>query len=325
MFLREESSQRITLREFPENNMNTEHTIWVEKYRPTSFDTYIGNATTIKAVSTFIKDNYIPHMIFHGSTGTGKTSLAKLIVNSLNCDFIYINASDENNVETVRTKIKEFASNVGFSELKVVFLDEADYLTHNSQAALRNLIETYSLTTRFIFTCNYLEKMSSPILSRCQQFHIEPMSKKDVAIYLKKILDVEKISYTIEDLGKIVNAHYPDIRKVLNFAQQNSIGGKLEVATVSGHSEVKDTLIKYLVNNSDAKKTFVEIRQLVADSGSRHYEELYQTLYDGVEKFSPKNQTEAILIIAEYLYQNSLVVNKEITFMACIAKLLDIL
>ena len=239
---------------------------------------------------------------------------------------MYINASDENNVDNVRTKIKDFASNVGFSELKIIILDEADYLTHNSQAALRNIMETYALTTRFILTCNYIEKISEPLYSRCQCFEISPLQKKDVAIHLKNVLHAENIQHTMEDLGYIVNTYYPDIRKVLNFAQQSVLNGEIKIAELNSSSyNTKNQLVEILKSESNAATGFNKIRQLIADSGIRHYEELYQTLFDRVDDYAPKQQSAAILVVAEYLYQSSMIVNKEIAFMACIAKLLEIL
>lgn len=308
--------------------MNTleHHTIWPEKYRPNSLEDYISNPTLVSTIKKFIETKNIPHLLFHGTAGTGKTTLAKLIISNIECDAMYINASDENNVDNVRTKIKDFASNVGFSDLKIIILDEADYLTHNSQAALRNIMETYALTTRFILTCNYFEKISEPLYSRCQCFEVSPLHKKDVAIHLKNVLDNENIKYTMNDLGYIVNTYYPDIRKILNFSQQSILNGEIKISelTSTSHS-TKTELIEILKTETNTITGFTKIRQLVADSGIRHYEELYQTLFDRVDEYAPKQQSAAILIIAEYLYQSNMVVNKEIVFMACIAKLLEVL
>lgn len=308
--------------------MNTleHHTIWPEKYRPNSLEDYISNPTLVSTIKKFIETKNIPHLLFHGTAGTGKTTLAKLIISNIECDAMYINASDENNVDNVRTKIKDFASNVGFSDLKIIILDEADYLTHNSQAALRNIMETYALTTRFILTCNYFEKISEPLYSRCQCFEVSPLHKKDVAIHLKNVLDNENIKYTMNDLGYIVNTYYPDIRKILNFSQQSILNGEIKISelTSTSHS-TKTELIEILKTETNTITGFTKIRQLVADSGIRHYEELYQTLFNRVDEYAPKQQSAAILIIAEYLYQSSMVVNKEIVFMACIAKLLEVL
>ena len=137
------------------------NTLWVEKYRPTTLDTYIGNEHLKSKVSMYLESGDLPHLLLYGRAGTGKTTLAKLLVNNIECDYLYINASDENNVETVRTKVKGFASTIGFKDMKVIILDECDYITPNAQAALRNLMETFSKHCRFILTCNFVERITS--------------------------------------------------------------------------------------------------------------------------------------------------------------------
>ena len=197
------------------------NSLWVEKYRPDKLEGYIGNDQLKQTVASFIVRNDTPHLLFYGTAGTGKTTLAKLITKNIECDVLYINASDENSVDTVRSKIKGFASTTGFTSLKVIILDEADFLTQEAQAALRNLMETFSLTTRFILTCNYQEKIIPALISRCQTYQINPISKKEVAIHLKSVLETESVKFSMDDLGYIVNTYYPDIRKILNFAQQS--------------------------------------------------------------------------------------------------------
>ena len=174
-------------------NKKEEHSLWVERYRPDTLSGYVGNEHILEKVRIYIQNEDVPHLLFFGGAGTGKTTLAKIITNQIDCDLMYINASDENNVDTVRDKIRGFASSMGFRKWKVIILDEADYLTPNAQAALRNLMETFSKTTRFILTCNYVEKIIDPIQSRCQTFGITPPSKKEVAIRLKEILDLEGV------------------------------------------------------------------------------------------------------------------------------------
>ena len=147
--------------------MKTEHTLWVEKYRPSNLDTYIGNDQLKSKVKVYLESGDLPHLLLFGKAGTGKTTLAKLLVNNIDCDYLYINASDENNVETVRSKVKNFASTMGFKDYKVIILDECDYITPNAQAALRNLMETFSKHCRFILTCNFVERIIDPIQSRC--------------------------------------------------------------------------------------------------------------------------------------------------------------
>ena len=164
------------------------NTIWVEKYRPTNLDSYIGNEHLKSKVEIYLESGDLPHLLLYGKAGTGKTTLAKLLVKNIECDCLYINASDENNVDTVRTKVKQFASTIGFKDLKIIILDECDYITPNAQAALRNLMETFSKHCRFILTCNYVERIIDPIQSRCQSFQIIPPDRKEVAFHLSNIL-----------------------------------------------------------------------------------------------------------------------------------------
>jgi len=299
----------------------TQHYLWVEKYRPNTLENYIGNQQLKDTVKGYIEKHDIPHLLFYGTAGTGKTTLAKVITKNIDCDVMYINASDENSVDNVRTKIKGFASSVGFKKIKVIILDESDFLSPEAQAALRNMMETYSLTTRFILTCNYVEKIIPALVSRCQTYKIEPLSKKEVAVHLKMILDKECVQYTPEDLGYIVNTYYPDIRKILNYSQQSVIDGKVKISELNSTSvDVKNKIIELIKTKTPS--AFNDIRQLIANSDIKHFEEIYDTLYDKVDEYSNGKQTLAVLVIAEYMYQSAMVVNKEITFMACIGKLL---
>jgi len=209
------------------------NTLWVEKYRPSSIDTYIGNEHLLDKVSVYLESGDLPHLLLYGRAGTGKTTLAKILVKNIECDYLYINASDENNVDTVRTKVKNFASTVGFKDFKIIILDECDYITPNAQAALRNLMETFSKHCRFILTCNYVERIIDPIQSRCQSFQIIPPSKKEVAVHLSNILQNENVKFEVDDVATIVNGTYPDIRKVINTSQRNVVNKSLKLDTGS--------------------------------------------------------------------------------------------
>lgn len=302
---------------------NNSHTLWTEKYRPDTLDNYIGNPQIKDAVAKYIKNNDIPHLLFYGKAGTGKTTVAKIIIKNINCDYIYINASDENSVDNVRNKIKGFASSSGFNDIKIIVLDEADFLSNEAQAALRNLMETYSQTSRFIMTCNYVEKMIEPITSRCQVFKVEPPSMKDVGIHIKKVLDTEGVNHTLNDVAVVVKDFYPDIRKIINYLQQSTDDGKLILSKKSQENyDLNNKIVELLKTSKTNTKSFNEIRQLIADSGVRMFDELYSTLYERSSEYANGKEVMVTIDVAESIYQSSLVVDKEITFMACIAKLI---
>ena len=309
------------------NDINKrEHSLWVEKYRPQTLADYVGNETIKETIQQYLDNNDIPHLLLYGKAGTGKTTLAKLIVNTIKCDFMIINASDENNVDTIRNKVKGFASSVGFSGFKVIILDEFDYMTPNAQAILRNLMETFSKHCRFILTCNYIEKIIDPIQSRCQSFAITPPTKKDVAIQVSKILDAEKITYDIKNVADIVSSYYPDIRRILNTCQLQSAKGELKVDhAIMVESNFQTKLIELLKSSNDKRNLFINIRQAVADNRLNDYSEMYSMLYDKVDDYAAGNTANVILTIADGLSKDALVVDKEIVFMSTIIQILNII
>ena len=296
------------------------HGLWVEKYRPQDLSTYVGNEALKTKVERFLDDGNVPHLLLYGRAGGGKTTLAKIIVNHVDCDYLYINASDERNIDLVRDKLKTFASSVGFKPMKVVILDEADYLNVNSaQPALRNLMETFSAHCRFILTCNYVEKIIDPIQSRCQTYKIVPPSKKEVAVHAKTILEKENISFDLDDLALVVTAGYPDLRKVINELQRMSINGKLSVDKDGMiHNEFKLQFLDAIRN----RESIGTIRKMVADSNFTEYTELYRLLYDEVESFGVDKMPEIIADISKGSYQDVLVVDKEINFIATVSQIL---
>ena len=204
-----------------------EHKLYVEKYRSKILDEYVGNETLKQTIEKYINQNDIQNLLFYGPPGTGKTTLAKLIVNNINCDYLYINASDERGIETIRDKVQGFASTASFKPLKVIILDEADFITIQGQAALRNIIETYSISTRFILTCNFIERVIDPLQSRCQVLKIVPPSKGEVAKHVVTVLEKENTEYDLESIKTVVNQFYPDLRKILNTCQLSTHNNKL--------------------------------------------------------------------------------------------------
>jgi len=300
--------------------MAINNTLWVEKYRPDILENYVGNENLKETISKYIEQNDIQNLIFYGPAGTGKTTLAKLLVKNINCDFIYINASDERGIETIRDKVSGFASTMSFKPLKVVILDEADFLTIQAQASLRNVIETFSKSTRFILTCNYIERIIDPLQSRCQTLKIVPPSKADVARHLCKVLSQENVNYDTDSVVNIVKKQYPDVRKMLNICQMSSKKGELVVDSQTlVSSNYIDQIIELLPNN----KSFKQIRQIIADSNVDDFEALYKALYERIDEYTTRD-AEAIIIIEEYLYHANFRIDKEINIMACIAKLLTL-
>jgi len=298
---------------------NKKHTLFTEKYRPDTLEGYIGNDDFKSSLQQWIDSNDIPHLLLTGGAGTGKTTAAKLIINNIDCDSLYINCSDENGIDTIRDKVKSFASAASFKPQKVVIMDEADFLTINAQAALRNIIETYSLNTRFVFTCNYIERIIDPIQSRTVMFELTPPSMQDVAFKCVEILDLEKITYTKADLVRIVKQTYPDIRKTLNLLQSSLKNGELvENRTITNFKQTSDQVIELLKTKN--VKNFTTIRQLVMDSNIRDYNELYRVLFERADEFT--DSAIATLVIADYQYKSIMAPDKEITFCACISKLL---
>jgi len=305
--------------------MNNEHTLWVEKYRPSNLDTYIGNDQLKSKVKVYLESGDLPHLLLFGKAGTGKTTLAKLLVNNIECDYLYINASDENNVDTVRTKVKSFASTMGFKDYKVIILDECDYITPNAQAALRNLMETFSKHCRFILTCNFVERIIDPIQSRCQTFQVIPPDRKQVAIHISNILTSENVESEVSDIALLVNSGYPDIRRVINSAQRQSIDGKLTIDKQSiVENDYKLKLLEIL-EKQDRKSAFKNIRQLMLDSQVKDYADLFRLLYDEVDGYGKGHIAECILIIAKYELSDAQVVDKEINAMAMIIEILQII
>ena len=293
-----------------------QHTLWTEKYRSQTLDQYIGNDELKTTIGSWITKNDIPHLLLHGKAGTGKTTLAKLITSNINCDMMYINASDENGIDTIRDKVKSFASTSTFQPLKVVILDESDYLTINAQASLRNIIETFSAKTRFILTCNYVERIIEPLQSRCQAFKIETLSKPLIASHIADILTAENITYHLKDVARIINEYHPDIRKIINVTQQNTVNNELALTKINTKFDI--TEVASLIKGKDA---FKSVRQYLVDNNISDFEPMYRALYDELGK----DNGMITMTLADYQFKHATVVDKEINFMACIASIINII
>lgn len=302
----------------------SDHYLWVEKYRPSTLDGYIGNEHFVKKLEMWLDESDIPHILLYGPAGTGKTTAAKIIVNNIECDLLFINASDENSVDTIRNKIQGFAQAIGFTDLSIVVLDEADGVTPQGQAALRNLMEVFSGHCRFILTANYVERIIAPIQSRCQTFEIIPPSRKEAAIHVAGILKKEGVKYEPKDLKLLVDAHYPDLRQIINDAQNHTMDGELKVeARQIAESDYKSKVMEVLTGKESSKEKFKSIRQVVADAKIRDFAPMYRLLFDRVDLISPGNISAAILAIAEGQSGDALVMDHEINMMATLINILQ--
>ena len=297
-----------------------DNTLLVEKYRPTVLQDYVGNEQVKETIQKYLDQNDIQNFIFYGPAGTGKTTLAKLIVKNLNCDYLYINASDENGIDTIREKVKGFASAASWNGIKVVILDEADFITINGQAALRNVIETFSRSTRFILTCNFIERIIDPIQSRCQVLKIVPPSKSIIAKHLADVMGKESISHDIKEVATIVNKNYPDVRKMLNTIQLSNQDGKLKIdeSVLASNNYTKEVL-KELTQT----KNWIKIRQIIADSGIKDFEELYRLLFEHISVYAKDKEGSVTIILNEHLFQANFRIDKEINIMSAIAKIIE--
>ena len=301
------------------------HTLWVERYRPTEINTYIGNDHLKSKIDIYLESGDLPHLLLHGKAGTGKTTLAKLLVKNIDCDHLYINASDENGVDGIRFKVKNFASTVGFKDMKVIILDECDYITPNAQAALRNVMETFSKHCRFILTCNFVERIIDPIQSRCQSFQIIPPSKGEVAKHIHEILLSENVISEMDDLKVLIDSGYPDIRRILNSAQRNVVKGKLKLDKTSIlQNDYKLKLLKIL-ETQNKKDAFKNIRKLLLDNKITDFADLFRLLYDEVDGYGKGHVAECILVISRYMLSDGQVVDKEINAMAMLIELLGVI
>ena len=300
-----------------------ENTLFVEHYRPTKLDNYVGNENIKKVIQQYLDQDDIQNLCLYGPAGTGKTTLAKIIVKNLNCDYLYINASDERGIDTIRDKVTSFASTASFKSLKVVILDEADFLTINAQASLRNVIETFSRSTRFILTCNYVERIIDPLQSRCQTLKIIPPTKGEVAKHLVWVLGEEKINFEINDIKNIVNQSYPDLRKMLNTIQMSIIDTKL---TLDKSVLVSNNYMTSILEELKKKKPkWRELRKILIASGTSDFEELYRFLFDESSSYAPGKEGSVAIILNEHLYQANFRIDKEINISSALAKIVEII
>jgi len=299
--------------------MKKEHSLWIERFRPQTLQQYVCSPELKEKIQSFIDSNDIPHLILAGSAGLGKSSLARLLVNNINCDYIILNASDENGIDVIREKVKSFASSASFKPLKVVILEEASFLTGPAQEALKNIIEEFSEKTRFIFTANHLGKIVDPIQSRCEVYEFTAPSKGEVAKHItQNILDVIGIEYDLKEIAQLINDCYPDIRATVKYLQSNTLNGKFKYNSKNTYlnKQILNALIK------PSKNVWADIRQIIANQPMDDYQPLIEYLFKHVDEYSNNNEAEIIIELDNHQFFQKSVPDKEINIMAMFSKII---
>ena len=299
--------------------------LWTEKYRPTSINDYVfRDQAQQNQVATWIKEKAIPHLLFSGAPGVGKTTLAKILIIELGIDeydILEINASRENSVDTIRDKISGFVQTMPFGDFKIVLLDEADYISPQGQAALRGIMETYHASARFILTCNYPNRVIPALHSRCQGFHIEKLDHTEFTARMAKVMITEEVEFEIDTLDTYVKATYPDLRKCLNLCQMNSTDGKL--MPPHGDEGASQEYRLAVVDLFKAGKIREARNLLCKHVRPEEMEDIFRWMYDNLDLFGTTEvqHDAAIVIIRNGLVNNSFVADAEINLSAPLCEL----
>ena len=302
-----------------------EHLLWVEKYRPAKVEDCILPDAIKTTFQEYVNKKEIPNLLLSGSAGVGKTTIAKALCEQIDCDYIVINGSDENGVDTIRVKIKNYASSVSLmGGRKVIILDEADYLTPNAQAILRASIEEFASNCSFIFTCNFKNRIIDPIHSRCTviDFRINGQKAKMASSFFKRvewILEQEKVTYDKEVVAAVITKHFPDNRRILNELQRYAVGGSIDKGILANVSDIQlADLLKALKD-----KNFSDARKWVTNNLDNDPSRIFRKLYDGLyENLKPQSVPQLVLILAKYQYQAAFVADSEINLIACLTEIM---
>jgi replication factor C small subunit len=299
------------------------NSIWYKKYQPTQLEDYLGSGVVKNRIKSLLDKNDIPHLLFYGPAGTGKSTLGLLIAKNLDCDYKYINASDENGIDTIREKVKDFCEAGSFKPMKILILEEADFLTAAAQGALRNTLDEYDDSVRFIFTCNYVAKIIEPLRSRFEDHKIVASSKAEIARRVCHILDAESVKYELTDVAKIINRNYPDVRSTIKELQSLTDDNNELVITSGEDTKLHNAILNEL--KTPGPKTWYTLRQIIADAQLDDYVPIYRFLFDNLSEFSKGHDAELVLFIDEHLWRSQVISDKEITLATMFAKVLGVI
>jgi DNA polymerase III delta prime subunit len=300
--------------------------IWVEKYRPKTLDDIVLPAETRRVIESYQSKKEISNLLLTSSPGQGKTTLAKIIVNNiLECDYLYINASDENGIDTIRTKVISFAQTRSLNgDIKVVILDESDGISPEGQRALRNVMEEYAANTRFVLTANYKHKIIPAVQSRCISLNfnhnIQDVLKHCFGILKKEGIQVDEDQKPL--FVDLVKQNFPDFRKIINELQKNSTSGKLQIVNQTAQNDFVKEIIEKINDPFDCRRYYIQNECAFQSDYHNLLKSLVQYIYN---INAIKNKRELILIITEYMYRHAFVVDQEINFFACILQINKIL
>ena len=306
-------------------HVNPEQFLWVEKYRPRTIKDCILPDHLKMMFQEFVDQDNIPNMLLSGTAGTGKTTIARALCEELGCDYIVINGSEESGIDVLRTKIKDFATTVSLTgKVKVVILDEADYLNPNStQPALRGFIEEFSNNCRFIFTCNYKNRIISPLHSRTTvvEFKIEKDDKPKIAAkFFKRLADIlakENVEFDQKVVAEVLNKHFPDYRRVLNELQRYSSSGKIDAGLLVNVSDANMKELMSALKERDFKKMRTWVVNNLDNDPAMIFRKLYDTLMTEVVQVP-----QLVLLLADYQYKAAFVADAEINLVACLTEIM---
>ena len=296
-----------------------------ELARPDTLDGFMCSEIQREKFQSYIDDQDIPHIgLFSAGAGIGKTTLAKILAKNIDCDVLYLNATEDRSIDTIKEKVGGFASAGTFKAVKIVILDEATHILEAGQVLLLNMIETFSGNTRFILTGNYPERLIDPLRSRLQEFKIQPPEQKVVMRHVYDILNRENIKCSKRDVATIVKKEYPDLRKVFNTCQKFTINNELIISDFTeGNNEYQQPLLKALNNTN--KKSVNEIKQILVNTNRNNFEDVYRFLYDSIDEYAPDNVGEVIITLEEGLSRAQTRLDSEVNIMASISRIIQII